>query len=303
MQIGFRGWIYTNAIVGVLNNFSYWYPLIFQFDIRPIYVFRWRYWKPRLKISIPMMPHFYSMYLLNSSDQVVMEQLGESASDIGRYNFPARFGSYFSALVGAFNKAISPMLMAAYKAGEEAKAKFLVYNFQLIIFFCTFTFCLWVKEIFQLLINNPDLESTYQLAIPIIMGYNYRGMYVGANIRLFFYERTNSLWKITLIAGLSNVLLNILLIPHFGIEIAAVTTFISLMFMGYAGFYIRDYKELTTEEYYPLRWFFATIFLTVLAYYAVNLTLIVKLLIYLGGVAGLGIAFLTFRKNRNADKR
>jgi len=296
LKMGFLGWIYTTAIVSVLTKLSYWIPMRFKLDFTPIYTIRWRLWKPRLGIAIPLMPHYYSSFLLNSSDQMVMERLELPTETIGEYNFPARFGAYFTVLAGALNLAISPMLMEAYKGNNEAKAKYLVYNFQLVLFFTTFTFCLWSKEIFQILINNPALENTYWLVIPIVMAYNYRGMYVGANQRLFFYERTKVLWKISFLAGVSNVMLNIILIPIYGVVVAAITTFVSLMYMGYAGFYLKDYKELTDEDYHPMKWLFATILLTAIAYIGVDLQLLTKLIIFFSTLSGIVWFYFYFKR-------
>ncbi len=300
-EMGFMGWIYTTAFVTILNKLSYWIPLRFKVGIKPIYAVRWRLWKKRLSIAIPLMPHYYSSFLLNSSDQMVMERLELPTDLIGAYNFPARFGGYFGVLAGAFNQAITPFLLQSYKENNEAKAKFLVYNFQLALFGSTFTFCLWSKEIFQILVNNPSLESTYWLVIPIVMGYNYRGMYVGANSRLFFYERTKVLWKITFLAGVSNVVLNVIFIPIYGIVVAAITTFVSLMYMGYAGFYLKDYKELTGEDYHPMKWLFATILLTVIAFLGVDVSLYLKIFIFIFTLSGIAWFFNYFKKNIKTD--
>jgi len=296
-KMGFMGWIYTMAIVTLLTKLSYWIPLRFKLGLKPIYSIRWRLWKQRLGVAIPLMPHYYSSFLLNSSDQMVMERLELPTEAIGAYNFPARFGSYFGMLAGAFNQAITPLLLESYKQNNGARAKYLVYNYQLALFFLTFSFCLWSKEIFQLLINNPSLESTYWLTIPIVMAYNYRGMYVGANSYLFYYERTKVLWKISFMAGVSNVILNIIFIPIYGIVVAAVTTFISLMYMGYSGFYLKDYKELPSEEYHPMKWLFATIVLTIIAYLGVDLHIVSKAMIYLVFVGTLLLFYRFVKQN------
>jgi len=294
LNLGFMGWIYSGGIVGFLTALSYWYPVNITQNMKPILAIRWKYMLPRLKISLPLVPHYYSSYLLDSSDQLVMHRLGENESNIGLYNFPAKFGNYFSLIAGAFNQALSPMLMEAYKSGEEQKAKLLVFNFQLVLFFLTFSFALWAREIFGILVNNENLEDTYLLAIPIVMGYNYRAMYVGANARLFFYEKTKVLWKVTLTAGLFNVAFNFMLIPIYGVEIAAYTTFVALMYMGYRGFYLKAYKQLTSEKYYQLRWLLLTIFLLIIALFFVEKSLLLKLSVYLIFLLFIGGSFIYF---------
>src|SRR5690606_4627568 len=86
---------------------------------------------------------------------------------------------------------------------------------------------LWVKQIFNVLINNQELESAYAIAIIIIMGYAYRPIYWAAMSRVFFNEKTNKLWRVSFIAGVLNVVLNFIFIPLYGIYAAAITTLIS----------------------------------------------------------------------------
>ena len=133
-----------------------------------------------------------------------------------------------------------------------------------------------MKEVFFLLIKNESLSSMYVLGIIIVMSYSYRPMYLGANNKLFYLEKTKVLLKITFIAGLSNVVLNFFLIPYFGFEVAAITTFASLMYMGYIGYFLKDFKEKNELSYYPLYWLILTIILTFSACYLVEFNILIK---------------------------
>ena len=75
------------------------------------------------------------------------------------------------------------------------------------------------------------------------MSYNYRPQYLAVSIRLVYFERTKKLWRISLIAGLINLVLNIFLIPIYGFQIAAATTFVALLYMGYSGFFSINIQE------------------------------------------------------------
>lgn len=111
------------------------------------------------------------------------------------------------------------------------------------------------------------------------MGYNYRPMYFGANTRLFYYEKTKDLLKVSFIAGLSNVILNFIFIPIFGYEAAAYTTFFALMYMGYVGYFLKAYKAHCTLEYHPLKWLSITLLLSAIVYYLVEIPVIYKICI------------------------
>ena len=69
---------------------------------------------------------------------------------------------------------------------------------------------------------------------------------------------------------------------------AAITTFISLIYMGYYGFIFSDYKNLKIElKYYPLFWLTTQIILTIVAYNFCNESVLVKIMLC-------GIVFLSF---------
>jgi O-antigen/teichoic acid export membrane protein len=295
-KMGYMGWFWSSFIVGLLSNASYYYPLNFKLKMKPIFNFKRRLIKNSLKVSLPIVPHYYSSYLLNSSDKMVMDVMQVGTGNIGKYNVAYTVGSVMNSLGTASGLAIGPILIKFYKERKEEPAKNLVFILQISFFLITFGLCIWMKELFSFLIRNEELAQMYYLGIIIVMSYNYRPMYLGSGTKIMFNEHTNVLWKVTLGAGLINVLLNLLLIPFFGFEVAAVTTFIGYMFMGYAGYYFKVFKEINSVKYYPVFWILLTIALTVLAYYAVELSIWVKIGISLA-VTGLAFIFI-YRLNK-----
>ena len=71
-----------------------------------------------LKVSLPVVPHQYSVYLLDASDRLVMDQLNTSTEEIGKYNFAYGFGNYFSMFSMAIGLAIGPMLNQKLKENK-----------------------------------------------------------------------------------------------------------------------------------------------------------------------------------------
>ncbi len=295
-KMGYMGWFWSSFIVGLLSNASYYYPLNFKLKLKPIFNFKRRLIKNSLKVSLPMVPHYYSGYLLNSSDKMVMDVMQVGTGNIGKYNVAYTVGSVMNSLGTASGLAIGPILIKFYKDRKEELAKNLVFILQISFFLITFGLCIWMKELFSFLIRNEELAQMYYLGIIIVMAYNYRPMYLGFSTKTMYNEKTNIMWKVTLGAGLINVLLNLMLIPFFGFEVAAVTTFVAYMFMGYAGYYFKVFKEINSAKYYPVFWVLLTIALTVLAYYAVELSLWVKIGISLA-VSGFAFFFI-YRLNK-----
>jgi len=278
-NMGYMGWFWTTSIVLVVNHLSYIYPLFFKLNLTPIFSFKWRLIKSSLTISLPTIPHTYGAYLLNSSDRIVMDAVNVSTDDIGKYNVANTFGALADGFSSAVGWAISPILTKAYSEKKWTESRNLIFKTQLLFFTVTFLPCLWLKEIFALFIKNDSLNSYYGLGIILIMSVNYRPMYFANTMKMLFYEKTAKLWRITFVGGIINVISNILLIPFFGFEIAALTTFICFMYIGYAGFFTSEFKKLSNENYYPLFWFTITIFLVLTAIFTVDLSLTYKLAI------------------------
>lgn len=278
LELGYMGWFWSGFIVGVLMNFSYFIPL-YQNGIKPIYKINWQRLKNMLKITIPTIPHYYANYMLTGATKVVMNQLHVPLNNIGKYNMAEAFGGYIGNIANASNTAIGPFLLELYSKNKFREARDLVFVWQGIFLCLTFSCSLILKEVFYFLIRNEELREVYPLAIIMIMAYNYRPMYVGCNQIRFYYEKTKSLWKISFMAGVINICLNIILIPFFGYKIIPIVFFISMMYWGYSGFFNKDYKELMPIRFYPLFWFILTLILTIVAYLLANIHISIRIII------------------------
>jgi len=277
-KMGYMGWFWSTFITNFASGLSYWIHLRFKLKIVPIFKFKMNLIRKYLKVSLPTIPHNYSVFLLDTSDRLVMDQTNVSTDDIGEYNFAYTFANYFSMISVALGFAIGPILNQKLKEKKENDFRIIMFFVQLIFYNITFIFCIWCKEIFSILIDNEKLASLYPLTIILVMSYNYRPQYLAVSIPLFYNEKTSKIWRISLVAGLINLVLNIILIPVFGYEIAAITTFISLMYMGYSGFFFSDYKSIKFEKkYFPILWMSLQIILTVTSYLFCDANHIIKL--------------------------
>ncbi|WP_268034982.1 lipopolysaccharide biosynthesis protein [Algoriphagus sp. PAP.12] len=283
LKLGYMGWFWSNFIATILSNASYYYPVNFIFGLVPIFNFKWRLIKNSLKVSLPTVPHYYSTYLLNSSDKMVMDMVGVGVDKIGKYNAAYTVGNIFQQLGVAAGFAVAPMMTKKFREGNDKAARDLIFGLQFGFLVMTFLMSIWLKELFAFLLRSPGLAEMYSLGVVIVMSYNYRPMYMGSVNKLFFVEKTNIVWKVTFVAGLMNVILNLVFIPSFGFEMAAYTTFVSLMFMGYIGYFIPSIKKVNLVNYHPLKWLFLTLFLTLAAFYLADLPLGLKLIVT-GGV-------------------
>ncbi|TXK20964.1 lipopolysaccharide biosynthesis protein [Pontibacter qinzhouensis] len=301
LQLGFMGWFYANflgALAGFLINA---YHIYLKQGFWPIFNFKWHRIKSSLKMSLPVIPHNFSSFLMDTSDRLVLDMLQVPIPKIGLYNVASSLGSHFLMATHAIVQASSPYYMRYFgkEASQESalQARRLTFILQAFFLVITFVCCLWVKEIFVVLIRNKELQQAYPLAIVILMAYNYRPMYMAVTSLLVYRDQASKLWKISAVGGLGNVVLNFIFIPLFGYKAAAFTTFVALMYMGFGGYFLPDYKKVKQVDYYPLYWMGLTVATFALAYNLVELALAYKAFIT---VMVLGVAAIAAFQLRNS---
>lgn len=270
-HMGYMGWFWSRFAGAMLAFLFFFYPIYIKHKFLPIFNFKWRLLKEKLKIAVRVIPYYYGRYLLQASDRVVMNSMSVSTDDIGTYSLASNFGGYFDSFINGSAMATSPMIYEYFaKFNREDAFKIireLIFLWQAAMIVASFLLCLWFKEVFEVLIKNPDLHDAYPLAIIMIMGYNYRPLYGAFIEKLFYYEKAKNIWKITFIAGALNVVLNLIFIPFYGIEAAAITTFVAYLYLGLSGFFMTDYKDMKDLNYYPAYWLLGISLATVLVFF------------------------------------
>ncbi|MBX9853817.1 MAG: oligosaccharide flippase family protein [Cytophagaceae bacterium] len=300
LNLGYLGWFIAIFVSNIFTFLFYTIPLYRKYRFRPVFSFNIKFLKKYLKVGLPTIPHNYSSYLYNASDRIILERLKVNVVEIGRYNFAYTFGSYVEILNSALGMALGPLhlrLFAQKNYNAHNIIKKLTFFIQLAFLTATFLLCLWIKEIFALMVNNDQLQSCYPYAVFIIMSYSYGPMYFASINLLFYHEKTTQLWKISFIGGVINVLLNIVFVPWLGIYASIGATFIALMYIGYAGFYMNVHRVLSSVNYHPTKWIIVTILVSILVYSLIDIYWMVKALISLGILGGYIIYFLKNYKN------
>ena len=119
------------------RNFFIGHILGLGLKLKPIFSYKPKLIFKYLKVSLPVVPHQYSVYLLDASDRLVMDQLNTSTEEIGKYNFAYGFGNYFSMFSMAIGLAIGPMLNQKLKENKLFHYRDVIFAVQL-MFFCYF---------------------------------------------------------------------------------------------------------------------------------------------------------------------
>lgn len=301
LRMGFVGWFYASFISTAVGFILNGYSVYVQQRLWPIFNFKWSRIKHSLRVSLPVIPHNMATFMLDTSDRLVLDVLRVPVQRIGLYNVAASFGTYFMLASMAITQAASPFYLTYLARQNDKEAALQVRRLTFLLLglflFATSLASLWMREIFELLIKNEALQQAYPLAIIILMGYNFRPMYLAVVNTLTYREHTNKLWRISVVAGLGNILLNFILVPIFGYQVAAYTTFAALMYMGYAGFYMNAYRSSSLVPYYPIAWLALTVVLLFVVAKLATVAIITKVILTAVAGAGAIVVAIVYRKS------
>ncbi|MBA2500483.1 MAG: polysaccharide biosynthesis C-terminal domain-containing protein [Chitinophagaceae bacterium] len=298
LRMGYMGWITSEFITHIISGILFFIPVYKHWKLTPIFNFKRRLIKRALKISLPVIPHAYGSYLLNSSDRVVMERLNVSTAQIGLYSLAYNFGAYMNTITLAMNQAIGPNLIELIKKNKWREYENVIFFFQSFMLFTCFSLSIWIPQWLPLLIRNKELLDITYILVILIMSYSFKPIYIGCNQVVFYFEKTNILWRITFVAGIINIILNLIFIPIFGINAAAVNTFISILYMALAGFTFRHFKMHNKAKLNPTLWMVFILFCLFVALACVKMDFTVKILIQVGFLALLVFGSM-FHKKRH----
>lgn len=240
-KLGYMAWLYSQAMSSGVLAAYFGYFLYVKERIRPSFHFEKNEVLSDLKIATPLIPKEYATYLLNSSDRVLLDRFGVSQNKIGQYSIAYSFASYFENIQAQANQVLTPIVFDLYKNGSELAMQTvgkLVRAWFYISLFMAAILGLWIPDIFRLLYRKAELSAAYPMAIVLIFGFCYRPIYVAIVDKAIFEKRTFEVLKITVVAALSNVLLNFIFIGYYETWAATLNTVVAYFVMGIVGYFL-----------------------------------------------------------------
>jgi O-antigen/teichoic acid export membrane protein len=196
------------------------------------FTIQWKLLGGILAYSLPLIPHAISSWLLSLSDRTILERF-VSLDEIGIYSLGYQFGSIIMIISTAINYAWIPYLFKTAKEDEEnanRRISRIATYYVLVISFVALGIGLFINNMIVLMTNSTFHGAT-QVTYWVLGGHLLNSLYYIPVNFLFLTKNTKYIPIITLISGLINISLNLLLVPQFGIKAAAVVTFVSYAIM------------------------------------------------------------------------
>tara|TARA_B100000676_G_scaffold313237_1_gene392581 strand:+ start:2151 stop:3611 length:1461 start_codon:yes stop_codon:yes gene_type:complete len=203
--------------------------------------------KEYFSYGLPTLPSSISFWIVNLSDRYIIVYL-LGASSLGIYSAAYVIGSIPHMVSSLINFIMLVALSELYDKGEIEKVKAHLrysakYYFGLTIPFI-FGSIICSKELLRIL-STEEISSNGWFIVPIIaIAYLFLGIYNLLNYILLITKKTKILAVVWIIAMPLNIILNILIIPYYGLIGAAITTALSYFIaMCVTAFF--SLKELT----------------------------------------------------------
>lgn len=202
--------------------------------------------KKGLIFALPIVPHLIAHWVLTLSDRSVLNQF-VPLDQVGIYTLGYQMSIVLALASQALNNAWVPFFYRV--AGEEDASPRLARFFTYYLGIMTLTalgLALLGGDIL-LVVANPEYSEAARLVPIITLAYLAQSFYYPAVFALFYQQKTKYLPFITGSAAALNVIMNIALIPRWGIDAAAWNKVIAYAVLAAATWVVG-------QRVYPVAW-------------------------------------------------
>ena len=187
----------------------------------------YEYWKYALKISLPMIPHSLAMVVLGQIDRIMIGRLvGES--EAGIYSFGYSYAVIGSILINAVGQAWQPWLYDHLKEDDIPSIKKANKPLNSLVMVFTIVFIVAAPEAIMLL-GAKDFWDAKWMVPPVAIGTLYQYFYNNFSAIELYTKKTIWIAVGSVMAAVLNYILNAILIPIYGYNVAAVTTMVGYL--------------------------------------------------------------------------
>ncbi len=227
--------------------------------------------KKYLKFGVPTIFAGFGYWLLNVGDRYVIAFF-KGASDVGIYSVAYKTGAILLLVIYAIYFVLFPTLskLRDEKQFNEIK-KYVARIFKLFIIFSLPAFfgLLALSHPIIRSISTIEFASKSGLVAPIVsLGILFYGIFLLYALVILAENKTKLYAKILLLGAAINLILNLWLVPIYGIEAAAWTTLFSFLLIAILAYYFApNYCKTKMKFVYMLKSFIASL----LMYFAISL--------------------------------
>lgn len=270
------GVLYAGLIVNII------FALIFLYATRDyiIWNFNYKQIKEILAFSLPLVPGSLAYYVTTISDRILIDKY-LNLNDLGIYGTAATLALILNIFSYGAYKAFEPFIFKSWGQENFLKVFEKIRNsFVYVLLVGVLCLTLFSKEFFQIM-SSAKFHGAYFYVPMIIIGVyssSIRMLY-GTVITAQSKTKVNS--AVSVVGASISIVLNILLLPKFGLICAAL---VSSLALTVESFILIRYSKLKINHTQPLLGFLTASFFIVLLVYIVEIDQIIFSILVKSGV-------------------
>lgn len=210
--------IYGSEVSLIAINFGFYVYLVYKnrFHCKS------KYWKYALTFNLPLIPHYLSIYLLGSSDKIMISNIVGNSS-AAYYGVAHSIASFASIIWSAINGSLIPYTYEKCKI-KDYKSINKTTKPILVVFACAcFAIILFAPEVVAIMAPVEYLEAIYVIP-PIIAGVFFHVQYFLYSNIVYYYKKPVYVMIGSVTAVILNIVLNYVFISNYGYLAAGYTT-------------------------------------------------------------------------------
>lgn len=230
-----------------------------------------------LRFGLPTMPAELSLYSLQVIDRIILVRY-VGAAELGLYALAFKFSQAIQVVVRGFQLAWPP-LAYSIRDDEDARRAYAVVltAFTALSAFMVVGMWLEARWIVRFL-AAPEFFRSYEVVGPLALGAALYGIYLALVVILGRTGRTSLSFPVTVVATISNVALNLILVPAHGIVGAGIALVASYVI-------VNALLAVVTHRLFPIHWQWRRLVVVVIG--AAAVTVAGELLLPTDGAVGL----------------
>ena len=179
-------------------------------------------WKYALRFNIPLIPHYLSQTVLNSSDRIMIEKYVNSDA-AGIYTLAYSISTLMLLFTEALHQTLSPWVYKKIKIKEFSQMNGVIYICMLLIASVNLMLIIVAPEVLRIFAREEYYEAVWIIS-PIAMSTFFVFLYNIFSYFEFYHEKTRIIAASTAVSATLNVVLNYIFIQKYGYYAAAYTT-------------------------------------------------------------------------------
>lgn len=187
-----------------------------------------KWWKTAIMASLPLLPHYLSLVLLNQSDKLMINHFC-GAEDAAIYSVAHSAGLLMTIVNTSINGSFVPWVYTKLQEKDTQGITKVTFSISALVLFCNMILIWFAPEAIMILASPQYSLATYCL-VPIATSVFFFFVYTIIVDIEIYYEKNHYVAIASVIAAILNLLLNYLCIPKFGFLAAGYTTLVSYCF-------------------------------------------------------------------------